>query len=41
MKAAAYLFDMDGTLVDTERFWSLGLVDMLRADGFEAQFYQK
>ncbi len=38
MKAAAYLFDMDGTLVDTERFWSLGLVDMLRADGFDLPY---
>lgn len=38
MTAAAYLFDMDGTLVDTERFWSIGLVDMLRADGFDLPY---
>ena len=38
MTAAAYLFDMDGTLVDTERFWSLGLADMLRADGFDLSY---
>ena len=37
-RIGAYLFDMDGTLVETERFWSIGLCDLLRADGFELPF---
>ena len=37
-RIGAYLFDMDGTLVETERFWSIGLCDLLRDDGFELPF---
>ncbi len=35
MKAAAFLFDLDGTLVDTERFWAEAIVFWVRSLGGE------
>ena len=35
MKAAAFLFDLDGTLVDTERFWAEAIVLWVRSRGGE------
>ena len=35
MKAAAFLFDLDGTLVDTERFWAEAIVLWVRSCGGE------
>lgn len=29
MKPAAFLFDLDGTLVDTEKVWAMAIVDMV------------
>lgn len=34
-RIGAYLFDMDGTLVETERLWSKALVELLRDDGHD------
>lgn len=36
MKVAAFLFDYDGTLVDTERAWAGAIVDMVNARGAKA-----
>ena len=33
MKAAAYLFDLDGTLVDTEALWTEAIVEMVNSRG--------
>lgn len=33
MKVAAYLFDLDGTLVDTEALWSYAIVEMVNSRG--------
>lgn len=37
-RIGAYLFDMDGTLVETERFWAIGICDLLRDDGLDLPF---
>ena len=33
MSAAAYLFDLDGTLVDTEKLWTFAIVEMVNSRG--------
>ena len=33
MKPAAFLFDLDGTLVDTEKVWAMAIVDMVAEAG--------
>lgn len=38
MKPAAFLFDLDGTLVDTEELWARAIVDWLEARGQHAEF---
>ena len=38
MRAAAFLFDLDGTLVDTEALWTRAIVDFVRAHGGETSF---
>ena len=38
MKPAAFLFDLDGTLVDTEAAWTKAIVDFVRARGGRATF---
>ena len=38
MKVAAFLFDLDGTLVDTEAAWTHAIVDMVNARGGRAAF---
>ena len=35
MKPAAFLFDLDGTLVDTEELWTGAIADMLAARGVD------
>lgn len=36
MKAKAFLFDLDGTLIDTERTWGKAMLDMIVAHGGRA-----
>ena len=38
MKVAAFLFDLDGTLVDTEALWSRAIVDFVAARGGKTTF---
>lgn len=38
MKPSAFLFDLDGTLVDTEAAWTRAIVDLLRERGASASF---
>lgn len=38
MKVSAFLFDLDGTLVDTEGLWSKAIVDFVRDHGAEASY---
>ena len=38
MKPAAFLFDLDGTLMDTERAWTVAIVDWLAARGQKAAY---
>ena len=38
MKVAAFLFDLDGTLVDTEGLWTKAIVDFLHDRGGEASY---
>lgn len=38
MKPAAFFFDLDGTLVDTEAAWTRAIVDLLAARGASATF---
>ena len=38
MKVAAFLFDLDGTLVDTEALWTRAIVDFVNARGGRTTF---
>ena len=38
MRAKAFLFDLDGTLVDTEALWTKAIVEMVNARGGRATF---
>ncbi|MBR6732935.1 MAG: HAD family phosphatase [Kiritimatiellae bacterium] len=38
MKPAAFLFDLDGTLMDTERAWTVAIVDWLADRGQKAAY---
>ena len=38
MKPGAFLFDLDGTLVDTEALWTRAIVDLLEARGVKTRF---
>lgn len=38
MKPAAFLFDLDGTLVDTEALWTKAIVDFVRSRGGTTTF---
>lgn len=38
MKVAAFLFDLDGTLVDTEALWTKAIVDFVNARGGRTTF---
>ena len=38
MKPAAFLFDLDGTLMDTERAWTVAIVDWLASHGQKAAY---
>jgi HAD superfamily hydrolase (TIGR01509 family) len=38
LKVAAFFFDLDGTLIDTEALWTRAIVDYLAASGVSATF---
>lgn len=38
MKVAAFFFDLDGTLVDTEAAWTNAIVDLVKSRGGDARF---